>query len=81
MMGRIPCDLYRLSRRSRSACRLRTDVSGEAAKVLTMPDIRAALAAQGLEPRGGTPEQFGDHIKAEIAEITKIAKAAGVKAE
>jgi hypothetical protein len=29
----------------------------------------------------GTPDQFGDHIKREIAKITRIAKTAGVKAE
>jgi len=53
----------------------------ETSKVLAMPEIRSALGAQGLEPRGGTPEQFGDYIKGEIAKVTKIAKAAGVKAE
>jgi tripartite-type tricarboxylate transporter receptor subunit TctC len=29
----------------------------------------------------GTPDQFGDYIKCEIAKITRIAKTAGVKAE
>ncbi len=58
-----------------------TRVNAETMKVLAMPDIRSALAAQGLETRGGTPEQFGDYIRNEIAKITKIAKTAGVKAE
>jgi tripartite-type tricarboxylate transporter receptor subunit TctC len=58
-----------------------TRMNAETAKVLAMPEIKSALAAQGLEVRGGTPEQFGDYIKREIAKITKIAKAAGVKAE
>ena len=58
-----------------------TRVNTETAKVLAMPEIRTALANQGLETRGGTPEQFGDYIKGEIAKITKIAKTAGVKAE
>jgi tripartite-type tricarboxylate transporter receptor subunit TctC len=58
-----------------------TRMNAETAKVLAMPEIKSALAAQGLEVRGGTPEQFGDYIKGEIAKITKIAKAAGVKAE
>jgi tripartite-type tricarboxylate transporter receptor subunit TctC len=30
---------------------------------------------------GGTPEQFGAVLKAEIAKWTKVAKAAGIKAE
>jgi hypothetical protein len=29
----------------------------------------------------GTPEQFGDYIKVEIAKITKLAKTTGIKAE
>lgn len=58
-----------------------TRMNAEVAKVLALPEIRSALAVQGLETRGGTPAQFGDHIRAEIAKITKIAKAAGVKAD
>ena len=46
-----------------------------------MPDVKSALAAQGLEVMSGTPDQFGDYIKREIAKITRIAKTAGVKAE
>ena len=53
----------------------------ETAKVIALPDVRSALAAQGLEVTSGTPEQFGDYIRREIAKITKIAKAAGVKAD
>jgi tripartite-type tricarboxylate transporter receptor subunit TctC len=56
-------------------------VNAEMAKVLALPDVRAALTAQGFEVRGGTPADFGDYIKREIAKITKIAKAANVKAE
>ena len=58
-----------------------TRMNAETAKVLAMPEVKSALAAQGLEVRGGTPEQFGDYVKGEIAKITKIAKAAGVKAD
>jgi tripartite-type tricarboxylate transporter receptor subunit TctC len=50
-------------------------------RVLALPDVRAALTTQGFEVTGGTPEQFGEYIKREIAKITKIAKAANVKAE
>jgi tripartite-type tricarboxylate transporter receptor subunit TctC len=56
-------------------------LNAEMAKTLALPDVRAALQAQGLETRGGTPDQFGDYIKGEIAKITKIARTAGVKAE
>jgi tripartite-type tricarboxylate transporter receptor subunit TctC len=39
------------------------------------------VAAQGSEIMTGTPEQFADYIKSEIARLGKIAKAAGIKAE
>jgi tripartite-type tricarboxylate transporter receptor subunit TctC len=56
-------------------------LNAETAKVLGRADVKATLAAQGLEVAPGSPEQFAAHIKSEIARFTKIAKAAGIKAE
>lgn len=56
-------------------------LNADTAKVLALPDVKSVLNAQGLEVRSGTPEQFGDYIKREIAKITKLAKATGIKAE
>ena len=56
-------------------------VNAETVKVLLRPDVKAALGAQGLEVISGTPEQFAHHIKSEIARMTKIAAAAGIKAD
>ena len=56
-------------------------MNAETTKVLANPDVRALLAAQGFEVMSGTPEQFGDYIKVEIAKITKLAKTTGIKAE
>jgi len=53
----------------------------ETVKVLGRADVQATLGAQGLELAPGTPGQFADHIKREIAKFTRIAKAAGIKAE
>jgi len=53
----------------------------ETIKALSAPDIKSAITAQGSEIMSGSPEQFADHIKSEIARIGKIAKAAGIKAE
>ena len=39
------------------------------------------LMAGGLEPIGGTPQQFARFIDSEITKWTKIAKQVGVKAE
>jgi tripartite-type tricarboxylate transporter receptor subunit TctC len=49
--------------------------------VLARADVKAALAAQGMDVISGTPEQFANHIKSEIARMTKIAASAGIKAE
>jgi len=56
-------------------------LNAEAVKLLTRTDVNATLGAQGLEVASSTPEQFGAHIKSEIAKFTRIAKAAGIKAE
>jgi len=50
-------------------------------KVLGRSDVKATLGAQGLELAPGSPEQFAAHIKSEIAKFTRIARAAGIKAE
>jgi tripartite-type tricarboxylate transporter receptor subunit TctC len=56
-------------------------LNAETVKVLGRSDVQAAFANQGLEAKPGTPEQFAAHIKSEIAKFSKIAKAAGIKAE
>jgi tripartite-type tricarboxylate transporter receptor subunit TctC len=56
-------------------------VNAETAKVLANADVRALLKAQGFEVISGSPEQFGDYIKREIAKFTKLARATGIKAE
>lgn len=56
-------------------------LNAETAKVLALPDVKSVLTAQGFVIMSGTPEQFGDHIMREIAKITKLAKATGIKAE
>ena len=56
-------------------------LNAETVKVLERPDVKTALANQGLEVAPGTPEQFAAHIKSEIAKFSKIGKAAGIKAE
>ena len=58
-----------------------TRVNAETVKVLLRAEVRAALNAQGLEVISSTPEQFGNHIKTEIARMTKIAQSAGIKAD
>jgi len=56
-------------------------LNADTRKVLARDDVKASLAAQGLNIAASSPEQFEDYIKSEIARFTRIAKAAGIKAE
>jgi tripartite-type tricarboxylate transporter receptor subunit TctC len=48
---------------------------------LNSAEMLDVLLGQGLEAAGGTPEQFGAFIKAEIAKYAKVVKAANIHAE
>jgi len=50
-------------------------------KVMAIPEVRAKLIAGGVDPVGGTPEAFGNFIRAEIAKWSKIARDVGARAE
>jgi tripartite-type tricarboxylate transporter receptor subunit TctC len=46
----------------------------EMAAVLALPAIREKIAAAGASIVGGTPEQFADYLKAEIAKFERIVR-------
>ena len=50
-------------------------------KVMALPAVRDKLVGGGLEPVGGTPQQFTRFIDGEITKWTKIARDVGAKAE
>jgi tripartite-type tricarboxylate transporter receptor subunit TctC len=56
-------------------------LNAETLRILAMPDVRERFLAQGVEPAGGTPEQFADHIRVQMAKWAKVVTDAGVKAE
>ncbi|MDZ5459845.1 tripartite tricarboxylate transporter substrate binding protein [Azohydromonas lata] len=56
-------------------------LNAEANKALAAPDVRDKLAAAGIEPAGGTPQQFKDLIQSEMARWSQVAKTAGIQAE
>jgi tripartite-type tricarboxylate transporter receptor subunit TctC len=56
-------------------------LNAEVLKILAMPDVRERFLAQGVEPMGSTPEQFGEHIRAQMTKWAKVVKDAGVQAE
>ena len=54
-------------------------LSAETARILQLPDVKARLTELGAEPVGNKPEQFGAHMKAEIAKWAKVIKDANVE--
>jgi tripartite-type tricarboxylate transporter receptor subunit TctC len=54
-------------------------LNAESVKAMQGAEMKALLAAEGAEPVGGTPEQFADQIRAEIARWTQVVKAAGIR--
>lgn len=53
-------------------------VNRELNDVLAQPEVRVALAKQGMEVAAGTPAQFGAYIKADSSKYQKIIKDAGI---
>jgi tripartite-type tricarboxylate transporter receptor subunit TctC len=56
-------------------------LNAETNKVLRQPAIVEKLAADGAQPVGGTPAQFGDHIRNEIAKWAKVVMHARMRAD
>ena len=54
---------------------------GEIVKIMAIPDIRDKLIAQGTDPVGSTPEEFGAFMKAESAKWGRVIKAANIRPE
>jgi tripartite-type tricarboxylate transporter receptor subunit TctC len=50
----------------------------EIVKALNTPDVREKLAANGFDPGGSTPEQFGKFRKAEETRWARVIKQAGI---
>lgn len=56
-------------------------LNSEISTILRLPAVTERLAGDGSEAVGNTPEQFGAHIRAEIAKWAKVVKAAGITAD
>jgi tripartite-type tricarboxylate transporter receptor subunit TctC len=53
----------------------------EFATILQLPDIQEKHSAAGSIVSGGTPEQFRDYLKAELAKFGRLVTEAGLKGE
>ena len=57
-------------------------LNAESNRILATEEVRARLDAVGIEVAGGgTPEDFGKFIRAEIAKWAPVVKAAGIVPE
>jgi tripartite-type tricarboxylate transporter receptor subunit TctC len=53
----------------------------EAVTVLRTQDVRDRFAVQGLEALSGTPEQFGELVRRDLARFGDVVRRAGIKVE
>jgi tripartite-type tricarboxylate transporter receptor subunit TctC len=56
-------------------------LAAEATRILRTPDVNDKLTQQGFDPIGGTPEEFGKLIHAEVIRFGKAVKASGARAD
>jgi tripartite-type tricarboxylate transporter receptor subunit TctC len=50
-------------------------------RVIRMPDVRERLDQLLFEPIGGTPQQFSDYVRAEVAKWAAVVKQTGAKVD
>jgi tripartite-type tricarboxylate transporter receptor subunit TctC len=53
----------------------------EIVKAMNIPEIHEKLVAQGTDPVGSTPEEFGAFMKSETAKWARVIKSANIRAD
>jgi tripartite-type tricarboxylate transporter receptor subunit TctC len=53
----------------------------EIGRIIALPDVKERFGALGLDPVGGTPEDFGRDLRAEGEKWAKVIRAANIKAQ
>lgn len=48
-------------------------------RILLLPDVQSTFRLQGVEPIGGTPEQFAVHLRNQMAKWSGVVKEAGIR--
>ncbi len=56
-------------------------LNAEIVRILNVPESRERLSGHGLIPGGGTPQELGQFLQAEIAKWGKLIKETGIRAE
>jgi tripartite-type tricarboxylate transporter receptor subunit TctC len=58
-----------------------TKLNTELNAIMKLPDIQEKSAAVGAVIVGGTPEQYGEYLKSEIAKFARVVKEANISAQ
>ena len=56
-----------------------TKLNGDLNKVLQLQDVGKRFAAEGIEALGGTPDQFGSYIRADMERWAKVVREANIR--
>ena len=56
-------------------------LNAEINRILALPDVRQRMQDAGVEPVGGTPQQFADFMALETVKWARVAKDAGIQPE
>jgi tripartite-type tricarboxylate transporter receptor subunit TctC len=50
-------------------------------RVLASPELRGQLEEEAFEPVGGTPRDFADYVRAEVAKWGRLVREVGIQGE
>ncbi|RYF69890.1 MAG: tripartite tricarboxylate transporter substrate binding protein, partial [Comamonadaceae bacterium] len=56
-------------------------LNAEINAAMKLPDVRTKLEAAGIEPQGGTPQDYAAVIQSDLAKWGKVVKEAGIQPE
>lgn len=56
-----------------------TRLHAEIARAMALPDIKEKMVAQGTDPVGSTPEEFGAFVRSESAKWTRVIRQANIR--
>jgi tripartite-type tricarboxylate transporter receptor subunit TctC len=56
-------------------------INAEMQRVLRLPGVRQQLAREGVEPAGGSPQEFTEFLQRELRKWGKVVKDAGLRAQ
>jgi tripartite-type tricarboxylate transporter receptor subunit TctC len=58
-----------------------TLINREIGRIITLPDVKERFATLGLDPVGGTPDDFAQQMRAEGEKWAKVIRAANIKVQ